>query len=90
MATRAELDIVTRLLTSQSRIDRIIRRSEDGTLYTTDAEYYIDSNGPNAGGPSVKIPQWHNDSDMSEEELEENAIAFIDQLDSQIAESLVS
>ena len=76
------------LLTSPNRIDRVLRRSEDGSLYSTDAEYYLGNDGPHSGGPNIRVPQWHgyhpSEEDLEDlEDLEAEAAALIEQLDSQ-------
>lgn len=85
----AEVKLVADLLLSPNRIDRVMRRTDEGKLYSTDAELYLTNDGISDGGPSIRVPSWSGYS-PSEYELECEAEAFIGQLDELIDQAEVS
>jgi hypothetical protein len=73
---------VLKVLRDGSRCDRYLRRSEDGTYFTTPDHTFLDANGP-FSPPSVSIPVAF---DTTESEEEEWAEALLKELDDQLSD----
>ena len=72
------IEMVVRVLCDGSRCDRYLRVTADGEYYTTPSRRVMTDDGPETP-PYVAIPVF--DCDLSDEDLEIEARAIIQQLD---------
>lgn len=80
--TSEQIQMVIDLMSDGRRIDRLLRRCEDGTYYVTADKTYLTNDGPETP-PYVYIPCV--DDDISDEEMEECAVAYLDELTAMVS-----
>lgn len=72
------------VMLDRRRIDRYLRKTEDGRYYTTADVVFVNQDGPYTP-PYVSIPA--ADGGETDEELAENAVALMRYLDGQTEEN---
>jgi hypothetical protein len=76
------IEAVLEVLKDGQRIDRYLRMSATGDLYLTDTEWY---EGPhNESDHYIHLSDYGGDTDITDSELEEEALALVGQLEDEI------